>query len=132
MCEHIFAVTCCIKGMKFHDITEIFSRFHKPGPTNNAIHVLVNKIKRTGSVHDTNRCGCPGTACESTEPVRQVFKEDWKLSVMNPSGRLNILSTVVHRILSSTLKKNFVTFKCYKTCLKKINQDKQICVCRTG
>jgi hypothetical protein len=64
----------------------------------------VNKFKRTGSVHDENRCGCPRIARESAETVRQVFKEDQKLSVRNSSGRLNI-PTIIHRILCSTLKK---------------------------
>jgi hypothetical protein len=76
--ECIFAVTCYIKGMKFSDVMD---------------------------VNDKNRCGCPRTACESTESVDQVFKGDQKLSVRNASGRLNMPTTTVHIILCSFLKK---------------------------
>jgi hypothetical protein len=78
--EHIFVVTCRIKGMKFSDVMERFlRRIHKHDPTDNAVRSLVNKYKRTGSVHGENRCGHPGKAREGNESVRQVFEEEQKL-----------------------------------------------------
>lgn len=55
--EYIVVVTCGMKGMRFSDVRERFSRrFHKPGATNITIRKLANEFRRTGSVHEENRC----------------------------------------------------------------------------
>jgi hypothetical protein len=58
--EHTFVVTYGIKGMKFSGVRERFSRrFNKSGLADNTIRVLANKFRRTGYVHDENRCCHP-------------------------------------------------------------------------
>jgi hypothetical protein len=55
--EHTFVVTCRIKGMKFSDVRERFSRrFYKPDPTDNIIRALANEFRGTGCVCDEDRC----------------------------------------------------------------------------
>jgi hypothetical protein len=57
-------------------------------------------------MHDKEkRCGRPRTAREIIESVHQVFEDDQKLAVRNESGRLNISTTTVCRILHLTMKK---------------------------
>lgn len=107
--ERVMVVTCRIRGMKCCEIRDKFTRkFYKPGPTDKAIRELVNKFKRTGSVHDEERSGRPQTAQQNIEAVRIMFEDDRKISVRNASHRLTIPKTTIHRILRTTLKK-----KCY-------------------
>jgi len=58
--EQVFVVTCKIKGKKCEKIRDGFGReFHKKGPTDKAICDILTTFRRTGSVHDDSRNGCP-------------------------------------------------------------------------
>ena len=56
--ERVFVVMARIRGEKCNDLRDKFRRkFRKSGQTDNKICSLVNKFKRTGSVHDENGRG---------------------------------------------------------------------------
>jgi transposase len=99
-------VKLCIQGEKCNEIRE---RFHKPGPTDKAIHELLNKFNRTGSVHDEERPGCPSTRQQNVELVHEIFEEDPGASICSASQRLAIPRSTVHKILKSKLKKKMLS-----------------------
>jgi len=75
--------------MKCEKIRDNFERkYHKKGPTDKAIHDLLTKFQRAGSVHDDSRNGLPRKSGERIELVREAFEEDPQLSTRRASNML--------------------------------------------
>jgi hypothetical protein len=69
------------------------------------IRLLVNKFKRTGSVHDEKRSGRPQTSEDDTGRTQQAIYQGRHASIRRISNQLDIPRTTVWRILHFELKK---------------------------
>jgi len=128
--ERVFVVTCKIKGTKCEKIRDNFEgKFPKKCPTDKAIRELLTKFRRTGSVLDDSRNGCPRKFGERMELVREAFEEHQQLSTRRASNMLEIPRALIHRILRWDLKKKKIhtTFRCFTTCKKKLIHAEQQC-----
>jgi len=124
--EWVFVVTCKIKGMKCEKIRDNFEmKFHKKGPTDQAICDWLTKFQGTRSVHDDSRNGRPRKSGERIKLVRETFEEDPQLSTHRASNMLDIPRASIHKILCCDLKKIRTTFSCITTCKKKIIHAEQ-------
>ena len=77
------------------------------GPGRQCILNLVDKFLKTGSVHDTVRCGRQktGRSTNNIDVIRRVVEKSPKRSVRRLSAENQVKKSTVHRILRKDLKK---------------------------
>ena len=104
--ERTALVYARLRGMTYEEVRKEFSRkFRKPGPTRLAIKTLVNKFKRTGSVHDEERPGRPAVTEETVQSIQDAITRSPTASTRRVSRELGIPQTTVWRTLRYKLKK---------------------------
>ena len=77
------------------------------GPGRQCILNLVDKFLKTGSVHDTVRCGRQktGRSTNNIDVIRRAVEKSPKRSVRRLSAENQVKKSTVHRILRKDLKK---------------------------
>jgi transposase len=98
--ERVAIVSVRLRGLSYQQVQQSFEwKFRKSAPTRANIQLLVNKLKRTGSVLDEKRWGRPQISEDNTRRIQQAAEQGPCASIHHLSNQLDIPRTTVWRVL---------------------------------